>query len=168
MQMKFSNFIIILSIASLLSNVSFAQIWTGTHEFKLDPHIKLVMLNKVNPACRIAGRSEDIDCSPATTLSLIYKGITYSYDNLIEPWEGSFFIYFVKLGSDSYARDLNGDGLKEIAIYPAVCGNSPKSLAYIYTVKDHELLPYGTGDYFWETGIPVANVKKDTRFRPDI
>jgi hypothetical protein len=124
--------------------------------------------NKVNPACRVAGRSLEIDCSPATTLSLIYKGITYYYDSLIEPWEGSFFIYFVKLGSNSYARDLNGDGLKEIAIYPAVCGNSPKSLAYIYTVKDLELLPYGTGDYFWETGIPVANVKKDTKFRPDI
>ena len=168
MQMKFSNFIIILSIASLLSNVSYAQIWTGTDEIKLDSHVKLVMPNKVNPECRVAGRSEEIDCSPATTLSLISKGITYSYGNLIELWEGSFFIYFVKLGSNSYARDLNGDGLKEIAIYPAVCGNSPKSLAYIYTVKDHELLPYGTGDYFWETGIPVANVKKDTKLRLDI
>ena len=168
--MKFSNFIINLSIiiASLLSNVSYAQIWTGTDEIKLDPSIKLMMPNKINLACRVAGRSDQIDCSPATTLSLIYKGITYSYDNLIEPWEGSFHIYFVKLGSNSYARDLNGDGLKEIAIYPAVCGNSPKSRAYIYTVKEHELLPYGTGDYFWETGIPVENVRKDPRFRPDI
>lgn len=166
--MKFSNFIIILSIASLVSNVSFAQIWTGTHEIKLDSNIKLIMPNKVNPACRIAGRSEEIDCSPSTTLNLIYRGKTYSYDHLIEPWQGSFFVYFVKLGANSYSKDLNGDGLKEIAIYPAVCGNSPKSLAYIYTVKDHELLPYGTGDYFWETGTPVANVKKDPRFRPDI
>ncbi len=168
MQMKFSNFIIILSIASLLSNVSFAQIWTGTHEIKLDSLIKLVMPNNVNPACRIAGRSEDIDCSPSTSLNLIYRGKTYSYDYLIEPWEGGFFVYFVKLGANSYAKDLNGDGLKEIAIYPAVCGNSPKSLAYIYTVNEHELVPYGTGDYFWETGIPVENVKIDTKFRPDI
>lgn len=98
------------------------------------------MPNNVNSACCISGRSEDIDCSQRTTLNLIYGGKTYSYNYLIEPWEGSFFIDFVKLGANSYARDLNGDGLKEIAIYPEVCGNSPKSLAYIYTIKDHELL----------------------------
>lgn len=168
MQMKFSNFIMILSIASLLSNFCFAQIWTGTHEIKINSHIKLVMPNRVNPDCSVAGRSQEIDCSPNTTLNLIYKGKHFSYDNLIAPWKGSFFIYFVKLGSNSYARDLNQDGLKEIAIYPAVCGNSPKSVAYIYTVNEHELVPYGTGVYFWEAGLPLTDIKKDPKFKPDI
>ena len=170
MRTRFLNFIKTLSIATpcLVLNISQAQIWTGTNQIGLDSNTQLVMPNRVDPACRVAGRSPDIDCSPTTRLNLLHKGKTYSYKKLIEPWEGSFFIYFVKLSQSSYARDLNGDGLKEIAIYPAVCGNSPKSLAYIYTVKKNQLLPYGTGIYFWETGIPVTGIKMDPKFKPDI
>jgi hypothetical protein len=126
------------------------------------------MPNKFNPECSDAERSPDVDCSPSTTLNLIYKGNTFSHNKPIEPWEGSVFIYFVKLGKNTYAKDLNGDGLKEIAIYPAVCGNSPKSMAYIYTVKKHELLPYGTGTYYWEVGTPVSQIKKNSKFKPDL
>ena len=42
----------------------------------------------------------------------------------------------MKLSKNFYAKDLNNDGLKEVAIYPAVCGNSHKSLAYIYSEKN--------------------------------
>lgn len=168
--MKFLNFIMIPSIitGNLLPDLCFAQIWTGSNEIFLDSKTKLAMPNNVNLECSVAGRPENVDCSPSTPLNLVYKGKTYSYVKLIEPWQGSFFIYFVKLGPNSYASDLNGDGFKEIAIYPAVCGNSPKSLAYIYTVKGHKLLPYGTGVYFWEAGTPVEKIKRAPNFKPDI
>jgi hypothetical protein len=168
MQMKSLNSIMSLLISGYLSlNVSSTQAAIGVNEINLSSGTKLTMPNNLKPGCYGKNRTEE-DCSPTTPLNLIYKGKTYSYNKLIEPWEGSFFIYFVKLGPNSYARDLNGDGFKEIAIYPAVCGNSPKSLAYIYTVKGHTLLPYGTGIYFWEAEIPVKNIKRDPNFKPDI
>jgi hypothetical protein len=166
--MKFLNSIMILFVISslLLISSSHAQIWTGINEIKVDFNTKLIMPNIVNSDCSVAERSDEVDCYPKTTLRLIFKGKSYSYQRLIAPWEGSFFIYFVKLGATSYARDLNGDGLNEIAIYPAVCGNSPKSLAYIYTVKGNQLLPYGTGTYFWETGAPVIDIKRNPNRDP--
>ena len=168
--MKFSSFIMTLSIInlSLLPNKAESQIWTGVEEIKIDHETKLQMFNKTNSACEIAGRSEIIDCLPNTHLNLIYRSKISSWNKLINPWEGSFFIYFVKLDKESYVKDLNGDGFNEIAIYPAVCGNSPKSAAYIYTVKENKLLPYGTGIYYWEIGTPVERIKRNPKFVPDI
>ena len=153
---------------SLLPNKAESQIWTGVEEIKIDHETKLQMFNKTNSACEIAGRSESIDCFPNTNLNLIYRSKIFSWNKLINPWEGSFFIYFVKLDKESYVKDLNGDGLNEIAIYPAVCGNSPKSAAYIYTVKKNKLLPYGTGTYYWEIGTPVESLIQNPKFEPDI
>lgn len=168
MQMKSLNSIMTLLISGYLSlDVSSTQAAIGVNEISFSSGTKLTMPNNLKPGCYGRNRTEE-DCSPTTPLNLIYKGKAYSYDKLIEPWEGNFFIYFVKLGPNSYAKDLNGDGFKEIAIYPAVCGNSPKSLAYIYTVKRHKLLPYGTGVYFWESEIPVENIKQNPHFKPDI
>ncbi len=79
MQMKFLSFIKILSIVIpclVLNNISQAQIWTGTNEIKLDSNTKLAMPNQVDPACRVAGRAEDVDCFPTTPLNLLYKGKT--------------------------------------------------------------------------------------------
>ena len=165
-----SSFIKNLSVISwlLYVNIPISHGVIGIDEIILDSHTKLIMPNKVNPACSNPERSEDVDCSPTTRLDLIHKGKFFSKNKVIEPWAGGFFIHFVKVSENSYAKDLNNDGLKEIAIYPAVCGNSPKSLAYIYTVKEHELLPYGTGNYYWEAEIPVTKIKKEPNFRPDI
>jgi hypothetical protein len=168
MRMKSLNSIVSLLISVYLPlNASSSQAATGVNEINFSSGTKLTMPNNLKPGCYGRDRTEE-DCFPNTPLNLIFKGKTYSYDKLIEPWEGSFFIYFVKLGPNSYARDLNGDGFKEIALYPAVCGNSPKSLAYIYTVKGNKLLPFGTGVYFWEAEIPVENIKWNPNFKPDI
>ncbi len=165
-----SRFIKNLSLISLFLylNVPISYGVIGIDEIILDADTKLIMPNKVNPACSNPTRSEDVDCSPTTLLELVHKGKVFSKNKLIEPWAGGFFIHFVKLSKNSYAKDLNNDGQKEVAIYPAVCGNSHKSLAYIYSVKEHELLPYGTGVYYWEAELPVTEIKKDPKFKPDI
>ena len=90
------------------------------------------------------------------------------FQKYIEPWQGSDFIYFVRLNSVSHAVDLDKDGFKEIAIFPDVAGNAAKTKAYIYTVKRNQLLPYGTADHYWESGKHVVNIKKDPNFKPDI
>jgi hypothetical protein len=146
------------------ASLGLCQVSTEAEQLVVDDFTKILMPNKLAAKCY----KEPGICFPTTPLTVNYKNKSYSYDHLIEPWQGSFFIYFVKLNAKSHAVDLDGDGFKEIAIYPAVAGNAPKTKAYIYTVKGHELLPYGIGDHYWESGKHVTNIKKDPKFKPDI
>lgn len=100
-------------------------------------------------------------CFPKTTLTLTYKNQSHSFPSYIAPWQGFFYIHFVKLTTDSYAVDLDNDGFKEIAIYPEVAGNAAKTKAYIYTVKGTQLLPYGIANHYWESGKHAVNLKKN-------
>jgi len=132
----------------------------------VDKSTILEMPNKLKSECFDKDRKEP--CFPNTTLTLIKKGKKYSFPSYISSWEGSFFIHFVKIDKNSYAVDLDGDGQKEVAIYPEVTDKAPYSKAYLYTVKGNKLLPYGTGDHYWESGLSIVNIKKDPHFKPDL
>ena len=77
-----------------------------------------------------------------------YKDQKHSYPTYIAPWNGFFYVHFVKLAPHSFSVDLDSDGFKEITIYPEVAGNAAKTKAYIYTIKGSQLKPYGTAYHY--------------------
>lgn len=160
--MKFSRCIKnpIIALGLTLSNHALSQVSTATDRIDIDSMTRLEMLNELEEKCYQEDYAQP--CFPKTSLTLIYKGQKHSYPSYIAPWEGFFYIHFVKLTPNSYSVDLDGDGFKEIAIYPEVAGNAAKTKAYIYTVKGSQLLPYGTAYHYWESGTHVTNIKKSS------
>lgn len=153
-----------ITVALILSNNTLSQVSTATNQVIIDSMTKVEMPNILEDKCY--EKDYPYPCFPKTTLTLFYRGKKYSYPAYIAPWEGFFYIHFVKLTPHSYSVDLDGDGFKEIAIYPEVAGNAAKTRAYIYTVKGSQLLPYGTARHYWESGTHVIDIKK-TSFRLD-
>lgn len=164
--MKFSKFIKnpIIVLCLIVSNSALSQVSTATDKIVIDSMTSLEMPNHLEEKCF----QEDYPhpCFPKTTLTLIYKDQKRSYPTYIAPWNGFFYVHFVKLASHSYSVDLDSDGFKEIAIYPEVAGNAAKTKAYIYTVKGSQLKPYGTAYHYWESGAHVTDIKK-TSFKLD-
>jgi hypothetical protein len=148
----------IIALGLILSNQALPQVSTASDQIIIDSMTRLEMPNRLEEKCY----KEDYPdpCFPKTTLTLFYKEEKHSYPAYIAPWDGFFYIYFVKITPHSYSADLNSDGFKEIAIYPEVAGNAAKTKAYIYTVKKSQLLPYGTAYHYWESGSHVTDIKK--------
>jgi hypothetical protein len=140
-----------------VSKIAFSQVSTATDKVIIDSWTKLEMPHRLEEKCY----HEDYPypCFPKTTLTLTYKGKSHSFPSYIAPWQGFFYVHFVKINNHSYAVDLDKDGFKEIAIYPEVAGNAAKTQAYIYTVKRSQLIPYGPADHYWESGAHVTNIK---------
>jgi hypothetical protein len=147
-----------ITVAIVLSNNTLSQVSTATNQVIIDSMTKVEMPSILEDKCYEEGYP--YPCFPKTTLNLIYKGQKHSFPSYIAPWEGFFYVHFVKLTPHSYSVGLDGDGFKEIAIYPEVAGNAAKSKAYIYTVKGSRLLQYGTAYHYWESGTHVTNIKK--------
>lgn len=164
--MKFSRCIknLIIALCLFVSKHALSQVSTATDKIVIDSMTSLEMPNKLEARCY----QEDYPhpCFPKTTLTLIYKDQKHSYPSYIAPWNGFFYVHFVKLAPHSYSVDLDRDGFKEIAIYPEVAGNAAKTKAYIYTVKGSQLIAYGTGYHYWESGTHVTDIKK-TSFKLD-
>jgi hypothetical protein len=158
--MKFSKCIKnpIITLALFASSHTFSQVSTATDKIVVDSETWLEMPNKLKEQCY--QKDYPHPCFPKTSLTLTYKEKKYSYPSYIAPWEGFFYVHFVKLTPHSYSVDLDGDGFKEIAIYPEVAGNAAKTKAYIYTVKGPQLLPYGIGYHYWESGSHVTDIIK--------
>jgi hypothetical protein len=120
----------------------------------ISKELKLYMPSKYQSSCIKSGDF----CAPQSSLFLIQNQKKIDISNLIEKWNGSFFVYFVKISEGKYADDLDKDGRPEIAIFPMVAGNTAFGSAIIYTVKEDNLHYYGLGTLQWEYGPHVTNI----------
>ena len=155
---SFFNFILQKQIlASVVSDVS-----TATDTINLSQETKLYMPSAYTAEC--IKRNEG-HCFPRTSLFLITQNRKYDFSNLIHRWDNSDFIYFIKIDKNKYFTDLDGDGNSEIAIFPMVAGNNPVTSALIFKVKDNKLIHYGVGDFYWEKGEHVINIKKGKQWK---
>ena len=94
-------------------------------------------------------------CLPVSTMAMERGGKTYDLTSIVKEWEG-FYIYFVKIRRDQYTADLNDDGKKEFALVPMLSGGGAIIVdAFLYTIKEQGVEPYGQGRFFWERGENV-------------
>lgn len=133
---------------------------TAVDTITLNKNSKLYMPSEIEQKCV----NKSGICFPDTKLFLINKKIKYDFSKLISQWEGSFFIYFIKISPGKYFDDLDHDGLPEVAIFPMVAGNAPSAPALIVTVKGNKITHYGAGTFFWEDGKHVTNIIKGKKW----
>ncbi len=80
------------------------------------------------------------------------------FSHLLGDWAQSSYIYFVQIGPNEYLKDLNNDGSNEFAIaYPSGSSN-PFVDAYIFSLKNNGITPYGIGRFHTEWGPNVKNI----------
>lgn len=107
------------------------------------------------------GLSDRNDCFPITKLHIEKNNKKFDNTKIItshEYWQ-DVFTYFVKIAPNTYYKDLDNDGNYEIALFPMVAGNAVPCTAYIYSIKDTNLVFYGTGWLHWESYTKEDNNK---------
>ncbi len=81
-----------------------------------------------------------------------------NYSHLIGDWAYAHHLYFVKIAQNTYLKDLDHDGNPEFAIGYDSGGNNPFVDAYIFSLKNNTIIPYGVGRFHFEWGPYVKNI----------
>ena len=91
-------------------------------------------------------------------LNLVNGSKKTGFPHLLGDWAQSSYIYFVQIGQNIYLTDLNNDGNFEFAIaYPSSSSN-PFVDAYIFSLKNNGITPYGIGRFHTEWGPNVKDI----------
>ena len=148
-----SNILILLAPTSSYGVFNFVS--TGIEELNVDGTEIKINQSRSEYCIQKANEGKYVLCFPHAEMYITQRGETNDITHILKEWDG-FFVFFVKIRTNQYAVDLNSDGKKEIAIVPQVSGGGAISLpAYLYTITDHGLAPYGEGRFFWENGQKV-------------
>lgn len=154
---KFSAIIILQSSFlffphNLLACMS-ASVSTGIEALSLGPGKTIKIDPNVDPQCiNDSNDGKDVLCLPHSKMTFEIKNKKIDLTHLVKKWD-ECYVYFVKIRKNKYLADLNDDGRPEIAILPMLSGGGAIILtAYLYTVLDEGLRPFGEGRFFWEDG----------------
>lgn len=152
------NKLLVVSFLFCCSSVeaTFMDVRTSKDYLKIPTGQELILKSKLAPKCYKDDNNEM--CFPTNKLFLKTKRGTKDFSKLVSKWD-YFFVYFVKLTKSSHVADLDNDGIYEVAIAPNVAGNNVIIDAYIYSVSNTKLIPYGKGQFNIEYGTHVTDIK---------
>lgn len=129
---------------------------TSRDYLKIPTGQELILKSKL--ALKCYKDDNDEMCFPTNKLFMKTKKETKDLSNIVSKWN-YFFVYFVKLTENTHVADLDNDGVYEVAITPNVAGNNVVIDAYIYSVSNSGLSPYGMGKFNIEFGTHVTDIK---------
>ena len=156
--MSLNSYLIVILFFSTFKAHAFMDVKTSKNYLRLPSGQELTLVSELPSRCYSEEDNEDLYCFPTNRLFLKEKGgTTKDLTKFVAKWD-DFFVHFVQLTSKSHIADLNKDGVYEVAILPNVAGNNVVIGAYIYSVSDGGLLPYGTGKFNIEFGTQVTDL----------
>lgn len=155
--MNLDKILVVFSLLLCSSlEATFMDVRTSKDHLKIPTGQELILKSKLAPKCYKDDNDEM--CFPTNKLFLKTKGDIQDFSKIVSQWN-YFFVYFVKLTKGSHVADLDKDGIYEVAVAPNVAGNNVIIDAYIYSVTNTDLTPYGKGKFNIEFGTHVTDIK---------